>query len=226
MSEEIKPATPAVPPAVAPPAVQAPATPAVPVETPKPVETPAPTPAPAAQPAPPAEQLLKPEIPKPTLEALKLPKDHLVPKDELAEILSSSKTIEEAQSTFDRIQGAYTRGMQRLEAQSQTWISQLKGDAELGGQKWEETKNLYQSGLKRMFGEEAINDLLKNKMDSLPWLVRGVVRAERAAGVKPIVNPPATPPKPAPKTMSEVVYGDPRYYNEKDPAHPLTTPRW
>ena len=226
MSEVLNPATPAVPPAVAPAVVQAPATPTVPVETVATVPVTPPAGTPPATPATPTEQLLKVEPPKPTIEALKIPTGHLVPKEELAEILSGSKTVEEAQAAFDRTQGTYTRGLQRLEIQNKTWLNELKGDAELGGPKWDETKLLYQSGLKRLFGEEAIKQLADSKMDALPWLVKGVVRAERAAGVKPIVNVPGTPAAPKPMSMHERVYGPDATYNEKNPAQPLATPRW
>jgi len=224
---EVQPGLPGVTPPVAPPAVApAPANPTVSVETPAtpPVAAPAGTP-PAAS-APPPEQLLTPVPPKPTLEALKLPKEHFVPKDEFDGILSGSKTVEEAQANFDKINGIYTRGIQRLEAQNQTWLNELKGDPEVGGAKWDETKSLYNSGVRRLFGDSFAERIRAAKLDAMPEFVKGVVKAEMAATPKPIVNVPPTPPPPAQRQMHEVVYGPDKTYNPQNPAQPLSVPRF
>ena len=223
---ENQPVVPATPAPVATPAVvQAPATPTVPVETPA---TPAVVPPVAATPAvvAPPEQLLVPQIQKPTVEALKLPKDHLVPPEALAEYVSQSKTPEEAQSKAEMAVGMYASGMKRLENQNQTWLGELKADPELGGPKWDETKALFNSGIRRLFGDGFATKIAAAKLETMPDLVRGIVRAERAAGVRPIVNPPSTPPPPAPLKPHEVAYGPDKTYNEKDPKTPLATPRW
>ena len=210
-------------PAPAPSAVQAPATPAVPVET-KTVTPPAPV-APVAV-APPTEQLLAPVTPKPTVEALKLPKEHFVPKEQVDAIVSQSKTIEEAQSRFDLAQNLYADGVKRLETQNQTWLQELKGDAELGGAKWDETKALYNAGVRRLFGDKFAETLIKAKLESMPDLVRGIVRAERAAGVKPIPKGEGTPQPPTPKKPHELVYGPDKEYNANNPKAPNVAPRF
>jgi hypothetical protein len=210
---------------VAPAVVQAPATPTVPVETQKAVEPQAPV-APVVPAAKPEQLLEVPSIPKPTVEALKLPENLLVPKERIVAIVSQSKTLEEAQSRVEFAQGLYADGQKAMEVQNQTRLTELKGDPELGGQKWEETKALYQAGMRRLFGEDAIKDVIAAKLDSLPWLVRGIVRAERAATAKPIVNAQPEVVKPDSDLQPhERIYGRDATYNPLNPKVPLEKPR-
>lgn len=211
-------------PASTPSVVPAPATTTVPVETQKAPVTPAPV-APVTTVAPSTEQLLKVEpIQKPTVEALKLPENVYVPKEKIASIVSQSKTIEEAQSRVEFANGLYAEGLQESETKNQTRLSELKGDPELGGQKWDETKALYQAGMKRLFGDEAIKDVVAAKLDALPWLVRGIVRAERAATAKPIVSGEPIKPEGPVLQDHERVYGKDKDYNPLAPTNPLNKP--
>jgi hypothetical protein len=224
MADDILGAAP-VTPVVAPvAAVQAPATTAVPVAT-VPVVPVTPVVAPVV-PAQPTEQLLKVEPPKPTIEALKLVKDSNVPKERIDAIVSKAKSVEEAQSFYDLAHDIYSGGAKAMELQNQTRLSELKADPELGGQKWEETKVLYQSGMKRLFGDQSIADVVAAKLDALPWLVRGVVRAERAATAKPIIQQGVEVTKPE-NTLQphERIYGPDNTYNPLAPNKPLDKPR-
>ena len=207
------------------PVVQAPATTTVPVQTQQVVDPKAVVP--PTVPATSTEQLLAvPSNPKPTIESLKLIKDAVVPQERIASIVSTAKTIEEAQSLYEFTNTLYADGAKAMEIQNQTRLAELKGDPELGGQKWEETKAFYQSGMKRMFGEQAIKDLVDAKMDALPWLVRGIVRAERAATAKPIISAQPEAIKPE-NTMQphERIYGPDSTYNALNPTKPLDKPR-
>lgn len=220
-------ATPA--PAVAP----APANPTVPVQ-PAPA-SPAPI-TPASPASAPTEQLLTPATPatpapveaKPTVEALKLPEGMLVPKELLPEIISSSKTLVEAQARLEQANAVYKSGLQRLEAQNQSWISELKADQELGGQNWDESVSLYNKGVKRLFGEKFVEQLRNAKLDAMPEFVRGVVRAERLANPKPMV--PGTPEAPKATTDNmapwEKTYGPDKTYDPQNPSKNINAPRW
>lgn len=209
-----------------PPVAQAPATTTVPVET-KVVEPVTPAVVAPVVPAPKTEQLLQvQEPPKPTAEALKLAKDSVVPKERIDLILSKAKTVEEAQSYYDLANEIYAGGAKAMETQNQTRLAELKADPELGGQKWDETKALYLAGMKRMFGEQAIKDVLDAKLDALPWLVRGIVRAERAATAKPILQVTQQGVKPEDNLQPhERIYGKDSTYNPLAPNNPLDKPR-
>ncbi|MDE2099518.1 MAG: hypothetical protein KGL39_19860 [Patescibacteria group bacterium] len=139
--------------------------------------------------------------------------------------MSQSKTVEEAQSRFDLAQNLYADGVKRLETQKNQWLQELKGDAELGGAKWEETVALYNSGIRRLFGDKFAEQIAKAKLETMPDLVKGIVRAERAAGTKPIVKgEPTPPPKPAVKPH-EIVYGPDKEYDPTNPKK-AATPRF
>jgi|SRR5665213_294700 len=213
----------ALAPEATPAVVQATATPTVPVVTQQavpPVATPVVS-------APKTEQLLEiPSSPKPTVEALKLIKDSNVPQERIASLVSKAKTVEEAQSLYEFANDIYASGAKAMETQNQTRLAELKGDPELGGQKWAETLALYNSGMKRMFGEQAIKDVIAAKLDALPWLVRGIVRAERAATAQPIITAKSETVK-AEDTLKphERIYGPDSTYNPLNPAKPLEKPR-
>ena len=205
------------------PVEQAQPTPAAPVtppptgEPPKP-EPPKPTEPPEVEPAKPE---VKPEIVS-RAEQIKLPEklgeveaEFLKTKLEqfTKTAIESKMPLAEAQKAIENqvqlFRDVAAFGDARLKAQQETWISQIKTDKDLGGDKFNRTSQLSERALTTLFGKDFYEKELKNLyLINHPEIVKGLVRFAEKAGdafLPPLGDKPAAPEKPL--TLGEKVYG-------------------
>jgi hypothetical protein len=172
-----------------PPVAQAPAS-APPEETGKKVEPPVVTP-PVEKPVvePPVVQppVSKDEPVKLTLKNVKIPDGSLIPSEDVQEILSSSKTAEEAQREIDKAHKTIQKNVSKMDANNQKWLESLRNDPAIGGQDWEENKKLYVKTVTERFGENFAKIITALKIDGEPGFVKEVLRMAKLTQAKPLV---------------------------------------
>ena len=212
-----------------PPNAQAPAS-APPEETGKKVEPPPvvpPVEKPVVPPPVVPPTVSKDEPKKPTLENVKIPEGSLIPKEDLQEIVSTSKTVEEAQREIDRAQKTIQKNVSKMDAVNQQWLESLRNDPKIGGENWETNKELYKKTVVERYGENFAKIISTLKIDSEPGFVKEVLRQAEMSKPKPLVQgDPIVAEKKTPKTVEGWAENYYKMEPNKKVAAKDRAPRW
>jgi len=144
---------------------------------------------------------------------LKLPEGSLLEAGAVERVKTLAKerglSQEQAQELLDRehqVLASYAEGQKAtLTKTMNAWVEELKGDKEVGGEKFKESSELAKRVIRRFGTEAFLKDLNESGFGNHPELVRTFVRIGKAMSADSWVTPGAMPaPK---KSLAEALYG-------------------
>ena len=165
--------------------------------------------------------------PKLTLKSVKVPDGSLVPSEDLQEIVSTSKTAEEAQQRFDLAHKTIQKNVSKMEANNQKWLESLRNDPGVGLDNWEDNKKLFVKTVAERFGENFAKIITALKIDAEPGFFKEVIRQAKLVQPKPLVEgEPLETKKTPPKSPEEWANNYYKMDPNKKVAAKDRAPRW
>lgn len=153
-----------------------------------------------------------PEVAPEKYEAFKLPEGFKLEGDRLEKLHSLAKesgwTQARAQSAVDTFCADIASSQQAAHAaQVEAWGAQLKSDPEIGGANYEGNLQTAGKAVAKFGGPDMVNLLNETGLGNHPVIVKAFLQVGKAISEGDLPGLGGAPPKPAPLTLAEKLYG-------------------